>query len=198
MPSVQESSSSSSLHRYIIFKCAQVKVTLFKTQTQCMNGHCWFLCAEDRGEEWFSHTIPFCFHRPRMKPCYPNTDSNMTCHSEREQCHRGLLQACPLCNFGREHNSTMAALRLRALGSMHPGCKPSAPTLAHPQNPSSTRKHPQSLLYHFCIVYLLVVDSHSRCCHSCIFFPFSSAPMTSVFPCTIPQTRPTKLALKKE
>ena len=33
-----------------IFKCAQVKVTLFKTQTQCMNGHfCWFLCAEDKG-----------------------------------------------------------------------------------------------------------------------------------------------------
>lgn len=63
----------------------------------------------------------------------------MTCHSEREQCHWGLLQACPLCNFGREHNSTMAALRLRALGSMHPGCKPSAPTLAHPQ--------PEPLLY---------------------------------------------------
>lgn len=50
VPSVQKSSSSSSLHRYIILKCAQVKVTLFKTQTQCMNGHCcWFLCAEDKG-----------------------------------------------------------------------------------------------------------------------------------------------------
>lgn len=78
------------------------------------------------------HTIPFRSHPPCMTPCYPNTDSNMTCHSEREQCHWGLLQACPLCNFGREHNSRMTALRLLALGSMHRCCKPSAPTLAHP------------------------------------------------------------------
>lgn len=98
-----------------------------------------FSVLKTRDKEWFSHTIPFCFHHPRMIPCYPNTDSNMTRHSERQQCHWGLLQACPLCNFGRKHNSTMAALRLCDLGSMHPGCKPSAPTLAHPQ--------PKPLLY---------------------------------------------------
>lgn len=38
-----------------------------------------------------------------------------------------------LACFSREHDSTMAVLHLRALSSMHPGCKPSAPTLAHPQ-----------------------------------------------------------------
>lgn len=86
---------------------------------------------------------------------------------------------------------------------MQPGCKPSAPAQAHPQ--------PEPLLSSplwgstycprftvFLIVDLLVVDSHSCCCsHSCRVFPLCSAPMTSASPCTIPQTRPTKLALMK-
>ena len=103
--------------------------------------------------------IPFCFHHPRMIPCYPNTDSNMTCHSEREQRHWGLLQACPLCNFGREHYSTMAALRLRALGSMHPGCKPSAPTPSPPTEPLLYQEAPTvtALPYLYCCTYWLLI-----------------------------------------
>ena len=53
-----------------------------------------------------------------------------------------LGDCCKLAHYATsvgEHNSTMAALRLRALGSMHQRCKPSAPTLAHPQ--------PKPLLY---------------------------------------------------
>lgn len=158
-----------------------------------------FSVLKTRGEEWFSHTIPFCFHHPCMIPCYPNTDSNMTCHSEREQCHWGLLQASPLCNFGREHNSTMTALRLHALGSTHPGSKPSAPTLAHPQpEPLLYREAPPVTVspFLYCCTYwlLILIAVVVTVVFFFSIFHFASAAMTSVFPCTIPQTRPTKLA----
>lgn len=146
------------------------------------------------------HTIPFRSHLPCMTPCYPNTDSNMTCHSEREQCHWGLLQVCPLCHFGREDNSTMTALRFLALGSMPLCCKPSAPTLAHPptaQTPPLTGSTHSDcftifVLFTYWLKILIVAVVTVR-----FFLPFCFATITSVFPCTIPQTRPTKLALIK-
>lgn len=84
-----------------------------------------------------------------------------------------------------------------ALSSMHPGCRPSVPhpSPTHNPDPSSMRKHKLSLFYHFHIV-VLVVDSVR--CHSCIFPKLYSASMTSVSLCTIPQTRPTKLALRRD
>lgn len=68
------------------------------------------------------------------------------------------------------------------------------PHPTHSPSPSSTRKHKLSLFYHFHIVVLV----NSVRCHSCIFSKLSSAPMTSVSLCTIPQTHPTKLALRRE
>lgn len=127
----------------------------------------------------------------------------MTRHSERERAQRHWrpLRAGPLCDSGGEQNSTVAALRLQSPDNVQPGCDPKCPPpLAHPQPRylSSTRKHPLSRFTGYLIVDLLVVDSHSCCCsHSCIVSPLCSAPMTSVSPCTIPQTRPTKLALMK-
>lgn len=180
-------------------------MTPFKTQTQCMNGHFrWVLCAEDKGWGVVLPHNTICFHHPCVIPCYPYTDSNMTCHSEREQCHWGLLQACPLCNFSREHYSTMAALRICTLGSMRPGCKPIALTLAHPQpeTPSftwrthSTHSHCFTifvLLTYWLLILIVVVVTVVFFFH----FPFCSAAMTSAFPCTTPQTRPTKRALTK-
>lgn len=129
-----------------------------------------FSVLKTRGEEWFSHTIPFCFHHPCMTPRYPNTDSNMTCHSERAM-PLGIAASLPTTQL-REGAQQPSCLH--ALSSVHAGCKPSNPTLAHPQpkpllSPGSTHSHSFTF---FCIGYLLVIDSQSRCCHSCITFPF--------------------------
>ena len=130
-----------------------------------------------RVEEWSSHTIPFCFHHPCMIPCYPYTDSNMTCHSEREQCHWGPLQACPLRNFQvgniiPQWQPPASAVWAACTQAAIPSPITPTPVPPHSPNPSFSRKLPLSLPYHFCIVNLLVVDSQSRCCHSCIFFQF--------------------------
>lgn len=75
----------------------------------------------------------------------------------------GLLQACPLCNFDKgtkRHNGHPLPL--------HPGCKPSVPTLAPPTAlaPPLRGSTNRPCFYHFHIV-VLVVDSVR--CHSCIF-----------------------------
>lgn len=101
-----------------------------------------FSVLKTRGEEWFSHTIPFCFHHPCMTPRYPNTDSNMTCHSERAM-PLGIAASLPTTQL-REGAQQPSCLH--ALSSVHAGCKPSNPTLAHPQpkpllSPGSTHSH---------------------------------------------------------
>lgn len=156
-------------------------MTLFKTQTQCMNGHFrWFLRADDM--EWgevlrhhFASIILERYHVIRTQtPIWHVTvrETNATgdC-SELAHCAASVGNTTP------QWQPSTSAL----WAALHPGCKPSAPTLAHPQpNPppsipppsSSMREHILSPCYHFfCIVDLLVVDSHSCCCHSCIFFP---------------------------
>lgn len=104
----------------------------------------------------------------------------------------GLLQACPLCNFDKGtkcHNGTPMPLQ--------PGCKPSVPTLAPPTAPAPPRRGSTNcpcftifiLSYWLLIPFVVTV----------VFFPkLGSAPMTSVSLCTIPQTHPTKLALRRE
>lgn len=80
---------------------------------------------------------------------------------------------CKLAHYATSVGSTAALLPPRSeqracrLQTQQP--HPSPPTAPTPPFP---RKHPQSLLYFFCIGYLLVIDSQSRCCHSCITFPF--------------------------
>lgn len=126
----------------------------------------------------------------------------MTRHSERESATPLATAACwptVRLRWGTElhSGSPLPPISGQRAARLQPQVPP---PLAHPQPRylSSTRKHPLSRFTGYLIVDLLVVDSHSCCCsHSCIVSPLCSAPMTSVSPCTIPQTRPTKLALMK-
>lgn len=77
----------------------------------------------------------------------------------------------------------------------NPTTPPPLPILTHPQ--PKPLIYSLSLLYRFCVV-LHIGFWYSRVIVVTVvaLLPFSSPAMTSVFPCTIPQTRPTKLALK--
>lgn len=60
----------------------------------------------------------------------------MTCDTERHQCHRRLLQACPLCNFDKGtkcHNGIPLPLLWAACTQ---AADPVSPTLAPPTTPT--------------------------------------------------------------
>lgn len=113
--------------------------------------------------------LPFRFHHPSMIPCDPNTNSNkMTCDTERQQCPRRLLPACPLRNLDKGPKPPRWHPSASALSSMHPGCRPSVPTLAPPATLTpplwGSTNCPCFTIFH---IVVLVVDSVR--CHSCIF-----------------------------
>lgn len=112
-----------------------------------------FSVLKTRGEGWFSHTIPCCFHHPYMITCYPNTDSNMTCHSERAMPLGDCCKLAHLCNFGREHSDAPASTLWAACMQAANPAPPPQPT--HSPNPSFPRKHPLSPLY--CFLYCLLI-----------------------------------------
>lgn len=128
---------------------------------------------------------------------HPNADT--TRHSDKRATPLGFC-CISIHSFCRKHNLVKTAL---FPSSVYSSCKHTAnpPPPPHSLNLSFTRKHPPSLLYRFYVVYVLVVDAQNCCGHSCLYFiyffhfPFSA--MTSAFLCTIPQIRPTKLALQK-
>lgn len=159
-----------------------------------------FSVLKTRGEEWLSNTTPFCFDRPQMRPCFLNTDSNMTCHSERES--NAASDCCKLAHCATSvgnrtpHGSPLPPHSRQHAARLQTQCPRPSPPSARTSPLWGSTYCPRFTV--FLIVDLLVVDSHSCCCsHSCRVFPLCSVPMTSASPCTIPQTRPTKLALMK-
>lgn len=193
--------SSSSLHRYVILTCAQVQAAPFKTPM-----HEWsvgFHCAEDKkgwGVALRRNTVSLWSSTRETQVTLTQTAIWHVTVRERERNATGdrcepAHCATPVGNRTPQWQPSpppISGQRAARLQTQVP------PPLAHPQPRylSSTRKHPLSRFTGYLIVDLLVVDSHSCCCsHSCIVSPICSAPMTSVSPCTIPQTRPTKLAL---
>lgn len=215
MPPVQKSLSSSSLHRYVILTCAEVQATKFKTQM-----HEWsvgFTVLRTKGGGGVRSGSPtqyrFALIVHKRDPCYLHTDSNMTRHSERAQRRRRLLQAGPLGNIsgGTEPCSGSPACAFNLQTTCSQAANPVPPPALAPPPPLHTHTHlsPQTspllggsahcrtsllillLTYWWLILIVVAVVT------VVLFLLFALPPMTSVSPCTIPQTRPTKLALMK-